>query len=89
MSEYSEKYYLNGAVYFYIGTRYFFLESSQNILKRKEIDMQTSTELRSLLNRIDHRGYPAYKDTKGMYQFRDMCCPSIMYRGILSRRLLK
>ena len=31
--------------------------------------MQTSTELRSLLNRIDHRGYPAYKDTKGMYQF--------------------
>lgn len=31
--------------------------------------MQTSTELRNLLNRIDHRGYPAYKDTKGMYQF--------------------
>ena len=31
--------------------------------------MQTSTELRSLLNRIDHRGYPAYKDTRGMYQF--------------------
>lgn len=31
--------------------------------------MQSSTELRSLLNRIDHRGYPAYKDTKGMYQF--------------------
>ena len=31
--------------------------------------MQTSTELRSLLNRIDHRGYPAYKDTKGEYQF--------------------
>ena len=21
------------------------------------------------MNRIDHRGYPAYKDTKGMYQF--------------------
>ncbi len=31
--------------------------------------MQTSTELRSLLNRIDHKGYPAYKDTKGVYQF--------------------
>ena len=31
--------------------------------------MQTSTELRSLLNRIDHRGYPAYKDTRGAYQF--------------------
>ena len=31
--------------------------------------MQTATELRDLLNRIDHRGYPAYKDTKGMYQF--------------------
>ena len=31
--------------------------------------MQSATDLRSLLNRIDHRGYPAYKDTKGMYQF--------------------
>lgn len=31
--------------------------------------MQTSTELRNLLKRIDHRGYPAYKDTKGAYQF--------------------
>ena len=31
--------------------------------------MQTSAELRSLLKRIDHRGYPAYKDTKGTYQF--------------------
>lgn len=31
--------------------------------------MQTSTELKNLLNRIDHKGYPAYKDTKGMYQF--------------------
>lgn len=33
--------------------------------------MQTSTELRNLLNRIDHKGYPAYKDTKGAYQFPD------------------
>ncbi len=31
--------------------------------------MQTSAELRNLLGRIDRRGYPAYKDTRGMYQF--------------------
>ena len=31
--------------------------------------MQTSTDLKNLLKRIDHRGYPAYKDTKGMYRF--------------------
>ncbi|MGC4018080.1 MAG: ABC-ATPase domain-containing protein [Muricomes sp.] len=31
--------------------------------------MQTSTDLRNLLNRIDRKGYPAYKDTKGVYQF--------------------
>lgn len=31
--------------------------------------MDTSTELRNLLKRIDHKSYPAYKDTKGMYQF--------------------
>ncbi len=31
--------------------------------------IQTSTELRNLLKRIDHKSYPAYKDTKGMYQF--------------------
>ena len=31
--------------------------------------MQSSAELKTLLNRIDHRGYPAYKDTKGIYQF--------------------
>lgn len=32
--------------------------------------MGTSTELRNLLHRIDHKGYPAYKDTKGTYQFQ-------------------
>ena len=32
--------------------------------------METSTELRNLLHRIDHKGYPAYKDTKGTYQFQ-------------------
>lgn len=31
--------------------------------------MKTSAELRELLNRIDHKGYPAYKDTKGSWQF--------------------
>lgn len=31
--------------------------------------MQTSAELKNLLKRIDHRGYPAYKDTKGEYKF--------------------
>lgn len=32
--------------------------------------MQSAEELKQLLNRIDHRGYPAYKDTKGKYQFQ-------------------
>lgn len=31
--------------------------------------MKSSVELRELLNRIDHKSYPAYKDTKGVYQF--------------------
>ncbi len=31
--------------------------------------MQSQTELRNLLQRIDHRGYPAYKDTRGSYDF--------------------
>ena len=32
--------------------------------------MQSAVELKQLLDRIDHRGYPAYKDTKGQYQFQ-------------------
>ena len=32
--------------------------------------MKTSEDLRELLERIDHRGYPAYKDIRGRYQFR-------------------
>ena len=32
--------------------------------------MQSAAELKQLLDRIDHRGYPAYKDTKGQYQFQ-------------------
>ena len=31
--------------------------------------MQTSNDLRALLQRIDRRSYPAYKDTRGAYQF--------------------
>ena len=27
--------------------------------------MQTAAELKNLLQRIDHKGYPAYKDTRG------------------------
>ncbi len=31
--------------------------------------MKNSVELKNLLRQIDHKGYPAYKDTKGQYQF--------------------
>lgn len=31
--------------------------------------MKTATDLRNLLRLIDHKGYPAYKDTRGKYQF--------------------
>lgn len=31
--------------------------------------MKQAAELQELLRRIDHKGYPAYKDTAGMYQF--------------------
>lgn len=31
--------------------------------------MKSENELRMLLQRIDHRSYPAYKETKGAYQF--------------------
>ena len=31
--------------------------------------MQTSNDLKNLLSRIDRRSYPAYKDTRGTYQF--------------------
>ena len=31
--------------------------------------MQSASELKSLLARIDRRGYPAYKETRGSYQF--------------------
>ena len=31
--------------------------------------MQTTNDLKTLLSRIDRRSYPAYKDTRGTYQF--------------------
>lgn len=31
--------------------------------------MKSSTDLKQLLKSIDHKSYPAYKDTKGSYQF--------------------
>ena len=31
--------------------------------------MQKANELQTILRRIDHKGYPAYKDTRGAYQF--------------------
>ena len=31
--------------------------------------MKTSEDLKQILERIDHKGYPAYKDTRGVYQF--------------------
>ena len=33
--------------------------------------MKRSEDLQQLLYRIDHKGYPAYKDTAGAYQFGD------------------
>ena len=33
--------------------------------------MNTATELRTKLKNIDHRGYPAYKELKGQYNFGD------------------
>lgn len=33
--------------------------------------MNNSSELKDLLNKIDRRGYPAYKDTRGAYRFPD------------------
>lgn len=33
--------------------------------------MYLSTDLRNLLQKIDHKGYPAYKDIRGKYDFRN------------------
>ena len=49
--------------------------------------MKTSTDLRDLLNRIDHKGYPAYKDTKGAWQFEGYVGIGILASFIFSRVL--
>ena len=36
-----------------------------------EEKMKTDRDLRILLQNIDHKSYPAYKDTKGSYDFKD------------------
>lgn len=36
----------------------------------KKGTMKTAADLQTLLRQIDHKGYPAYKDTKGSYQFQ-------------------
>ncbi len=36
-----------------------------------EINMQSGSELRNKLKSIDHRGYPAYKELKGQYDFKE------------------
>lgn len=33
--------------------------------------MKNAQELQAILKRIDHKGYPAYKDTKGAYEFKN------------------
>lgn len=43
--------------------------SDKTDTQRKEEKMNTSSELRKLLNKIDHRGYPAYKELRGAYHF--------------------
>ena len=37
----------------------------------EKIEMNTATELRTKLRNIDHRGYPAYKELRGQYNFGD------------------
>lgn len=34
--------------------------------------MKTDKDLQAILWKIDHKGYPAYKDTKGEYQFQQL-----------------
>lgn len=43
--------------------------AEKKILKGHMEFMKTSNALMMLLKKIDHKGYPAYKETKGVYQF--------------------
>lgn len=40
------------------------------VLCKKGKTMKSAAELQTLLRQIDHKGYPAYKDTRGQYQFQ-------------------
>lgn len=40
-------------------------------LHRRECKMQSAIELRNKLKSIDHKGYPAYKELRGQYDFQD------------------
>lgn len=44
-------------------------DKSYDIDYREVHRMLRENDLRECLHRIDHKGYPAYKDTKGQYQF--------------------
>ena len=45
--------------------------------------MKQAIELRELLKKIDRKGYPAYKETRGQYQF-----PGYVLRCALRRTFL-
>ena len=44
--------------------------------------MQTSAELKNLLQRIDHKGYPHIRTQGGLMSSLDMCFPLTMCREI-------
>ena len=47
-----------------------FYRNIKNRMEKPEYyNMKTDRDLKQLLQEIDHRGYPAYKDTKGSYRF--------------------
>lgn len=67
---------------------YFYSIMKKNYKKKVwRIKMQSAAELKSLLNRIDHKGYPAYKDTKGIYQFQGYELSIVNQAGIIARDL--
>ena len=45
------------------------------------MEMKNSEELRYLLEKIDHRGYPAYKETRGSYRFPGFILDIIHVQG--------
>ena len=48
--------------------------------------MKSSIDLQNLLHQIDHKGYPAYKETKGIYDFKQYpieCGDYIIVKNII------